>query len=187
MRREEKPWQMWYWKNLQVCWLKPDVGLNKWKVIGGPIHGADLIRSWHAVWPQGQSVEFGLAGTKSTQNRTGKLWSCSEISGLPNKGDGDNLDGLQSKAIAGTKGLEKSSRPLWVFEECNGRMTQTCWFGYVLTGCVCRGMLIPVHTYLFLSSQDNESLTRCLLVCKGIKTGGNRVKGKCNLNIVGKN
>lgn len=68
-----------------------------------------------------------------------------------------------------------------------GEQPKSAWFGYVLAGCVCRGLLIPVHTYWFLSSQDNESLTRCLLVRRSIKRGGNWVKGKCNLNIVGKN
>lgn len=125
MRREENPWQMWYWKNLWVCWLKPDAGLNKWKVVGGLISGADLIRSWHAAWPKDGQCSLVLLAQRALERGPGSRSFC-KISDLPNEGGGDNLDGLQSKAIARTEGLLKSSKPFWDFEKCNERKTQTC-------------------------------------------------------------
>lgn len=43
-----------------------------------------------------------------------------EISGLPNEGGIYNPNGLQSKAIARTEGLEKSSKPYWVWKSAMG-------------------------------------------------------------------
>lgn len=103
---------------------------------GGPIHGADLKRSWHAVWPKDAQWSLVLLAQRTLKTGPGS-WSFCEISGLPNEGGGDNLDGLQSKAIARTEGLEKSSKPFWVFEECNGRMTQTylVWLAVFVGAC----------------------------------------------------
>lgn len=53
-----------------------------------------------------------------------------------------------------------------------GQCPKPAWFGSVLADCVYGCMLIPARTYWFLSSQDKESLTWCLPVCKGLRGGG---------------
>lgn len=144
MRWEEKPRQMWYRKNLWVCWLKPDVGLNKWKMVGGPIHGVDLIRSRHAVWLEDSQWSLVLLAQEAL--KTGpESWSLCEISGLRNEGGGDNLDGLQSKAIAKT-GFGEIIQAFLGFWKVQGE-NDSDMLG--LVGCLWRGMLIPVHTYCF--------------------------------------
>lgn len=72
-------------------------------------------------------------------------------------------------------------------KSATGEQPEPAWCGYVLAGCVCRGMLVPVHTYWFLSRQDNESLIRCLLVCKGIKGEEMGLRERSNFSIMGKN